>query len=174
MFCKTELKKLIIKEEQEVYDVLNLLNINYTRYEHKAIYSVKEGKELEISIPGKMCKNLFLKNSKGDTNYLVILDEDKNINLKLLAKQIGSTRLSFAAEEKLSEKLKLTPGSVTPFGIIKNADRDVIVLVDKELANEERVNFHPNTNTATIGISYGDLERFVKWHGNEFNCLEIQ
>ena len=169
-----ELKKLIVREEQEVYDVLNLLNIKYTRYEHKAIYTVNEGKELEISIQGKMCKNLFLKNSKGDINYLVILDEDKNINLKLLAKQIGSTRLSFAAEEKLFEKLKLTPGSVTPLGILKNEDRDVIVLVDKELANEEKVNFHPNTNTATIGISYDDLERFVKWHENEFYCVEIQ
>jgi Uncharacterized conserved protein len=173
MLCKTELKKLIIREEQEVYDVLNLLNIKYKRYEHKAIYTVKEGKELEISIPGKMCKNLFLKNSKGDINYLVILDEDKNINLKLLAKQIGSTRLSFAAEEKLFEKLKLTPGSVTPFGLINNTDSDVAVLVDEELANEEKVNFHPNTNTATIGISYVDLERFVKWHGNEFYCVQI-
>lgn len=165
---------MIVREEQEVYDVLNLLNIKYTRYEHKAIYTVNEGKQLEISLTGKMCKNLFLKNSKGDINYLVILDEDKNINLKMLAKQIGSTRLSFAAQEKLFEKLKLVPGSVTPFGIIKNADKDVIVLVDKELANEEKVNFHPNTNTATIGISYTDLERFVKWHGNEFNCVEIQ
>lgn len=164
---------MIIREEQEVYDVLNLLNIKYKRYEHKAIYTVKEGKELEISIPGKMCKNLFLKNSKGDINYLVILDEDKNINLKLLAKQIGSTRLSFAAEEKLFEKLKLTPGSVTPFGLINNTDSDVAVLVDEELANEEKVNFHPNTNTATIGISYVDLERFVKWHGNEFYCVQI-
>lgn len=164
---------MIIIEEQEVYDVLNLLNIKYIRYEHKAIYTVKEGKELEISIPGKMCKNLFLKNSKGDINYLVILDEDKNINLKLLAKQIGSTRLSFAAEEKLFEKLKLTPGSVTPFGLINNAHSDVAVLVDEELANEEKVNFHPNTNTATIGISYVDLERFVKWHGNEFYCVQI-
>lgn len=164
---------MIIREEQEVYDVLNLLNIKYKRYEHKAIYTVKEGKELEISIPGKMCKNLFLKNSKGDINYLVILDEDKNINLKLLAKQIGSTRLSFAAEEKLFEKLKLTPGSVTPFGLINNTDSDVAVLIDEELANEEKVNFHPNTNTATIGISYVDLERFVKWHGNEFYCVQI-
>jgi Ala-tRNA(Pro) deacylase len=173
MIHKTELKKLIVREEQEVYDVLTLLDIKYERYEHKAIYTVREGKELEISIPGKMCKNLFLKNSKGDINYLVILDKDKNINLKLLAKQIRSTRLSFAAEEKLFEKLNLTSGSVTPFGLINNADKDVIVLVDKELANEEKVNFHPNTNTATIGILYDDLERFVKWHGNEFYCVEI-
>ena len=168
-----ELKKLIVREEQQVYDVLNSLNINYIRYEHEPIYTVNEGKELEILIPGKMCKNLFLRNGKGDTNYIVILDQDKSINLKLLAKQIDSTRLSFASEEKLLEKLKLTPGSVTPFGIINNVNKDVIVVVDKELISEKIVNFHPNTNTATIGISYMDLEKFIKWHGNEFYNVEI-
>lgn len=169
-----ELKKLIVREEQEVYEVLNSLNIKYTRYVHEPIYTVNEGKELEISIPGKMCKNLFLKNSKGDINYLLILDEDKSINLKLLAKQIGSTRLSFASEERLLEKLKLTPGSVTPFGIINDVNKDVIVLADRELINEKMVNFHPDINTATIGIAYEDLEKFIKWHGNEFYSVEIQ
>lgn len=169
-----EVKNLIRREEYEVYEVLSSLNIKYTRYEHNAVYTVNEGKELEISIPGKMCKNLFLKNSKGDMNYLVILDEDKSINLKLLAKQIGSTRLSFASEERLLEKLKLTPGSVTPFGIINDVNKDVVVLADRELINEKIVNFHPNINTATIGISYKELEKFIKWHGNEFYNVEVQ
>lgn len=165
---------MIVREEKEVYEVLNSLNIKYTRYEHEPIYTVNEGKELEILIPGKMCKNLFLRNGKGDTNYIVILDQDKSVNLKLLAKQIGSTRLSFASEEKLLEKLNLTPGSVTPFGIINDVNKDVIVLADRELINEKMVNFHPNINTATIGIAYEGLEKFIKWHGNEFYSVEIQ
>ena len=92
---------MIGKEEQEVYDALNSLKIKYVRYEHKPIYTVNEGKQLDMTIPGKKWQNLFLKNGKGDINYIVILDEDKSINLKSLAKQIGSTRLSFASEEKL-------------------------------------------------------------------------
>jgi len=81
--------KMIQKEEQKVYDTLNSLKIKYARYEHKPIYTVKEGKKLDISIPGKKCKNLFLKNGNGNINYIVILDEDKSINLKFLAKEIG-------------------------------------------------------------------------------------
>lgn len=53
---------MIQKEEKEVYDALNALKIKYVRYEHKPIYTVNEGKELDVSIPGKKCKNLFLKN----------------------------------------------------------------------------------------------------------------
>lgn len=162
---------MIQKEEQEVYDVLNALKIKYIRYEHKPIYTVNEGKELDISIQGKKCKNLFLRNSKGDINYIVILDEDKSINLKSLAKEIGSTRLSFASEEKLLEKLKLTQGSVTPFGIINDVNREVVVLIDSELINEKILNFHPNINIATIGISYIDFKKFIKWHANEFHHI---
>ncbi|WP_077848256.1 prolyl-tRNA synthetase associated domain-containing protein [Clostridium puniceum] len=165
---------MIQKEEQEVYDTLNSLKIKYVRYEHKPIHTVNEGKELDISILGKKCKNLFLKNGKGDINYIVILDEDKSINLKSLAKGIGSTRLSFALEEKLFEKLKLASGSVTPFGIINDVNREVVVLIDSELVNEKILNFHPNINTVTIGISYIDLEKFIRWHDNEFFHVQIK
>lgn len=164
---------MIEKNEQEVYDILNSLEIKYVRYEHKPVYTVNEAKELEILILGKKCKNLFLRNGKCDINYIVILEEEKRVNLKLLAKQIGSTRLSFASEERLFKKLKLKPGSVTPFGIINDVNREVIVLIDRDLINEKLVNFHPNINTATIGISYIDFERFIKWHKNKFYYVEI-
>lgn len=164
---------MIEKNEQNVYDTLNLLKIKYVRYEHKPIYTVDEAKDLDILIQGGKYKNLFLRNRKGDTYYLVILDENKKADLKLLAKQIKSTRLSFASEDRLYEYLKLTPGSVTPFGIINDVNREVIILIDEDLKNERLVNFHPNTNTATVGISYIDFEKFIKWHKNKFYYVKI-
>ncbi|MBN7573659.1 prolyl-tRNA synthetase associated domain-containing protein [Clostridium sp. 2-1] len=162
-----------ITNEQKVYEILDLLCIKYTKYEHNPIYTVEEAKNLDIDIPGGHCKNLFIRNRKGDTHYLVVLDENKRVDLKALDKQIGSTRLSFASEERLYKYLKLTPGSVTPFGLINDSNREVIVLVDKDLANQDIVNFHPNVNTATIGISYKDFEKFILWRKNEFKYIEI-
>ncbi|OOM16013.1 prolyl-tRNA synthetase associated domain-containing protein [Clostridium saccharobutylicum] len=164
---------MIERNEQNVYDILNLLEIQYVRYEHKPIYTVDEAKDLDILIPGGKCKNLFLRNGKGDIHYLVILDENKSIDLKLLSKQIGSTRLSFASEDRLYKYLKLTPGSVTPFGIINDINKEVIVLIDNDLKNEKLLNFHPNVNTATIGISSIDFEKFIKYHENKFCYIEI-
>lgn len=164
---------MIEKNEQKVYDILNLLEIKYARYEHKPVYTVSEAQELDILIPGGKCKNLFLRNGKGDIHYLVILDENKRADLKALAKQIGVTRLSFASEDRLYKYLKLTPGSVTPFGIINDVNREVMVLIDKDITNEELVNFHPNVNTATIGISYMDFEKFIKWNKNKFHYVQI-
>ena len=164
---------MIDKSEQNVYDILNLLKVKYHRYQHKPVYTVDEAKNLGISITGAICKNLFLRNGKGDIHYLVILDGNKKADLKFLAKQIGSSHLSFAAEASLYKYLKLTSGSVTPFGILNDVNHEVIILIDEDLTNEELVNFHPNVNTVTIGISYMDFEKFVKWHKNKFYYVRI-
>lgn len=164
---------MINEIEQKVYDILNLLEIKYIRYEHEAVYTVEEANKLEIRISGQHCKNLFLRNRKGDVHYLVILDDAKKVDLKSLSKQIGSTNLSLASEERLYKYLGLKPGSVTPFGIINDIERVVTVLVDRDLISSDTVNFHPNVNTATIGVSYADLEKFIKWHENRINYVDI-
>lgn len=164
---------MINEQEQKVYDVLNLLNIKFMRYEHKAVYTVDEANELGICIIGQHCKNLFLRNRKGDVYYLVILDDTKKVDLKSLSKQIGSSNLSFSSEERLNKCLGLKAGSVTPFGIINDVNREVIVLVDKDLIKADIVNFHPNVNTVTIGVSYQDLEKFIRWHDNKIEYVDV-
>lgn len=159
---------MINENEQKLYDLLSLLEIKYIRYEHKPVFTVEEANKLDICIPGQHCKNLFLRNRKGDVHYLAVLDEAKQMDLKLLSKQIGSTSLSFASEERLYKYLGLKPGSVSPFGLINDIERNVVVLIDRKLLGKGIVNFHPNVNTATIGVSYLDLEKFIKWHNNKF------
>lgn len=159
--------------EQKLYDILDSLEIKYVRYEHEALFTVEEAKKVEIDIPGKHCKNLFLRNVKGNVHYLVLLEDTKQADLKFLSKQIESTRLSFASEERLYKYLALTPGSVTPYGLINDEEREVIVLIDRDLVGADIVNFHPNINTATIGVSYNDLEKFIKWHENKFYYVDI-
>lgn len=165
---------MIEENEQNVYDVLESLGIKYVRYQHKPLYTVNDAKEIGAIIQGGKCKNLFLRNRKGDSHYLVVVDENKRVDLKSLAKQIGTAGLSFASVDRLYKYLMLTPGSVTPFGVINDANSEVKILIDKDLVNEELVNFHPNINTATIGISYEDFIKFIKWHKNELFYVEIK
>ena len=162
---------MITENEQRVYEILDNLNICYKRYTHGPIFTVEEAKKVEDMIPGKKCKNLFLRSSKEKEYYLYILDEDKRADLKSLSKKIESSRFSFASEEELYEYLKLTRGSVTPFGIINDTECKVCVLIDEELREESIVNFHPNVNTATIGISQNDLEKFIKFEQNQYRYV---
>ena len=74
------------------------------------------------------------------------------IDLKTLPEKINSKRLSFANENDLQEYLGLTPGSVTPLGIINDKGQKVTVVLDKELKNN-KVLIHPNRNTATVSTN---------------------
>lgn len=161
------------RDEEKVYDILNKLKIQYNIYRHEPIYTIDEANQLDINIPGQHCKNLFLRNKKGDVHYLVIVDELKQLDLKSLSEKIGCSHLSFASTKRLYKYLGVTPGSVSPFGLINDTDNAVQVLIDKDLIGANEINFSPNVNTATISISYADFEKFIKWCGNKATYISI-
>ena len=124
-------------------------------------------------IPATPVKNLFLRNKKGNRHYLVIVGVEKRVDLQQLVKIIGDDRLSFGSAERLMEKMGLTPGSVSPFGLLHEGSRDVQVIIDADLRGSEKLLFHPNINTASVTISFADLEKFLGTRGNRVRFLEI-
>lgn len=155
----------MVMQMNEVYEMLERLNINYKKIEHKPVYTVEEAQKIKSNIYGIGCKNLFLK-SKSHKYYLYVLREDKKADLKSLSEILQCGRLSFASEDELFECLKLKRGSVTPFGIL-NDDSKVTVILDKELKGE-KILVHPNVNTATVSLGYEDLLKVIRHCNNEY------
>lgn len=143
-----------------VEEKLEELNITYKKVEHPAVYTVEEAKEKVPKIDGLGCKNLFLKTQKKEL-FLYTLPEDKQISLNNLSEILGVTRFHFASSKTLEEVLGIIPGSVTPLAIINDKEKKVTVILDKEL-KDKNILVHPNRNTATISISYNDLEKYIK------------
>lgn len=160
-------------QEKQVQARLAELGIAFTRHEHPAVFTVEEANEHWAGIDATHCKNLFLRNQKGNRHYLVILKHDKKADLRAVADQIGDGKLSFGSPERLMAQLGLTPGSVSPFGLINNADHQVRVVVDRDLKAAERLGFHPNLNTATLTITFGDFEKFVAACGNTVEYVTV-
>lgn len=154
-------------KEKPVYDVLEELSIPYIRYEHEPVFTIEEAMDLNISTAAQHCKNLFIRNRKGDEHFLLIIDENKRVDLRELARQIKSTSLSFASEERLLKFLDLTPGSVTPFGLINDTEKLVTVLIDKDLISCTSICFHPNINSTTIELTFENFVKYLKHCGNE-------
>ncbi len=140
---------------------LDELGIQTTTIDHEAVFTVTESDRLHREIAGGHTKNLFLKDGK-DKLFLIIAESHTPIDLKALPKVIGSARLSFGKPELLMEVLGVTPGSVTAFSLINDANRRVSVVIDARLMEYETINCHPLENTATTTIGRGDLERFIR------------
>jgi Ala-tRNA(Pro) deacylase len=156
----------ISAEEAKVYEALKELGIAWDRHEHPPVFTVEEAEKHWTQVPGAHCKNLFLRNKKGNHHYLVVIGSTKLADLRQLNRLLDEDRLSFASPERLRKHLGLDPGSVSPFGLLNDTEGAVVVVVDQDLRQAETVNFHPNVNTATVGISYADFERFLASRGN--------
>jgi Ala-tRNA(Pro) deacylase len=153
-------------DEEAVYTVLGQLGLSYERHEHPAVFTVEQALEHWSGIDATHCKNLFLRNKKGDRHYLVVAEHSTPIDIAALAVRVGENRLSFASAERLAAHLGLTPGAVSPFGLINDRTKAVRVLLDVRLRSAARVGFHPNVNTATVVLAFADFERFLAWCGN--------
>jgi Ala-tRNA(Pro) deacylase len=159
--------------EAKVYEVLNSLGIPYSRHEHPPVFTAEQAERHWTDISGAHCKNLFLRNKKGNRHYLVILPTSKQADLRQLNARLKEDRMSFGSAGRLKRYLGLEPGAVSPFGLINDVGREVIVIVDLDLRRADRVNFHPNLNTATVGIATADFERFLAWTGNEVRFFDL-
>jgi len=162
-----------MEEALTVYKLLEELEIQYKKYEHELVFTMEDISKLDINIEGEYCKNLFLRNSKGDQHYLVVVSGSKSVDLKRLAREIPSTRLSFASDERLYKYLKLKPGSVSPFGLIHDLDHHVEIVIDQDLVGLDSLCFHPNTNAATVVISYDDFYKYLKNCENKIHFVKI-
>jgi Ala-tRNA(Pro) deacylase len=159
-------RRIMPTPQQHALDVLAQLHIAYDRYDHPAAATVADAELYWSQIDAAHCKNLFLRNQKGDRHYLVILSAGKRADLRRVADQIGDGKVSFASPERLQKYLGVTPGSVSPFGLIHDVSRHVRVFIDQDLDHAGRISFHPNDNTATLVLSLADFKRFLAHVGH--------
>ncbi len=159
--------------EGRILQTLDAMHISYERFEHPPVTTVKEAEQYSDLHPGAHCKNLFLRDKPGKKHYLVVLRVETEVNLTGLARYFRGGRLSFASNERLFQYLGVTPGAVSPFGLVYDSGHDVKVVLDKSIFEADTAGFHPNVNTATLVISVDDLTRFIELCGNKYEVIDF-
>ena len=159
--------------DPQLYKLLDDLQISYQYIEHPPAPTIEIAKQYWEGHEAMHCKNIFLRNHKGNQHYLVLLPCDSNLAIRDLEQRLKQGKLTFASEERLMKHLKLTPGSVTPFGLINDTENHVIVFIDEDVINAHFVSFHPNINTASLIISTNDFLKFLNQMGNKFDSLKL-
>lgn len=158
--------------KQEVYEFLQAKGVTYEVTEHKAVYNMDELAEVELPYPEADAKNLFVRDDKKSSYYLITVRGGKRVDLQEFRKVYGTRRLSFASAEDLERLLGLFPGSVTPLGLLNNAEKNVKLFLDSDFGEDDLIGVHPNENTATVWLKAGDLVRLIREHGNEVELIK--
>lgn len=154
---------------------LNKLKIRIKHFSHPPLKTVEESKicrngMLAKNEGGGHIKNLFLRDHKKN-NFLVVLQEDRNVNLKDLSTLMQSGRLSFGSAERLLVNLGVRPGAVTPLSMITGARKGVKLAIDSELFEMKYIYMHPLVNDRTISMTPEELNIYLENLGVKLNQL---
>ena len=160
-------------KEQRCYDMLDRLGISYSRVDHEHADTIEACHEIEKTLGAEICKNLFLTNRQQTEFYLLLMPGDKPFKTKLLSKQIGTARLSFASPEHMHEILDITPGSVSVLGLMNDKGK-VHLVIDSDLLKDEYLGCHPCINTSTLKIKTANIiEKFLPEVGHDYAVVEL-
>lgn len=159
-------------DKKEVYAYLSDKGIGYEVTEHKAVFNMEELGSIELPYPEWDAKNLFLRDDKKRNYYIITVKGDKRVDIKKFRVLHGLRPLSFASPEELWDMLGLTPGSVSPFGILNGSGQGVRFYIDAEFAGG-MIGIHPNDNTATVWMHADDLAGIIRENGGTVEYTAI-
>lgn len=160
--------------KQETLNFLSNQNIEFEITEHPAVFNMEEMAKIELPYPEADAKNLFVRDDKKNNYYLITVKGNKRVDLKSFRKENGTRPLSFASENDLLRLTGLTPGSVTPLGILNDKERRISFYIDEDLLGGiGLIGVHPNDNTATVWLKTTDLIKIIEGHGNSVTVVKL-
>lgn len=162
-----------MEQYQFVLNTLDDMGITYQLVEHPPALTTEDADRFIEGMEGVRTKSLFLCNKKSRAYYLLIMDDAKHLDMKKLEHLISDKGLHFCSPEKLMNKMQLPPGVVSVFGLLNNGEKDIQVLLDKEMLSEEFMSFHVNDNTKTAFLKGEDMCRFIIECGFDYKVLEL-
>lgn len=146
-----------LPKEIRCYDLLDRLGVEYQRIDHEAAMTMEACAAIDAALNAVICKNLLLCNRQCTVFYLLMMPGDKNFKTSILSKEIGSSRLSFAAPEYMEKFLDITPGSLSVLGLMNDNENQVQLLIDEDVLKGAYFGCHPCINTSSLRIATRDL-----------------
>ena len=162
-----------MNEYQKVKAKLDELGIEFDVVEHPPAFTTEQADSYIEGLEGVRTKTMFLTNKKKSQYYLLIMYDQKLLDMEDFKEQVGANRIRMASIESLAEKMQLPAGTVSPFGLLNNEEKDILVYFDQDIVSEEIMTFHPNTNEKTIFIKTQDLFRFLESIDFNYEILNL-
>lgn len=140
-----------LQTRKQVLQLLDENRIPYELHEHERAFTIDDCLQMSfIDENVTICKNIMLCNRQKTQFYLMLLKPRTPFRTAVVSKALGVSRLSFAPEEALEEKLHLTSGSVSPLGLMFDRDHEITLCYEPGICDTKQIAFHPCDNAATV------------------------
>ncbi len=147
---KTELQKL-------TYAALSELQIPFERVDTDEAITMEDCIAINEKLNMKMVKTLFLCNRQQTAFYLFVTAGDKPFRSKDFSAALDISRVSFAPEELFEKKLQSKIGAATVFSALVDTEKELQIIFDKDVLNEEFYGCSDGTTTGYMKIRTEDI-----------------
>lgn len=143
--------------QKETYKYLKKLNIPFERVDTDEAITMDDCVLINQKLNMKMVKTLFLCNRQKTIFFLFITTGDKPFKAKEFGSAVKCSRVSFAPQELMNEMLGTKIGAATVFSSITDLDRDLQIVIDKDVTDEEYYGCSDGTTTCYMKIKTDDI-----------------
>jgi len=158
-------------KSKDIIQLLESSEVPFIIHEHPPVFTVEQADVFKAEQPGGHCKNMLLTNKNRTEFFLIILESHKRMNFKEIGALIGVKHLKFAKETTLN-RFGTIAGAVSPFILLEDKKSEIKLFIDQGLKRFDRLNFHPNDNSMTLGIESESLYSFLSKQNHEPHWIE--
>ena len=151
---KTDTQKLI-------YDSLENAGIDYTRIESDPGISMDDCLNIDRAFGIDTVKTILLTNRQKNRFWLYVTHARKPFVTKDFGAALQIPRVSFADEDLMMQLLGTRHGAATPFGLLRPEASDVTFVMDRDVADRDRIVITDGDACGFIAIANTDLFRLL-------------
>lgn len=150
---------------KKLRDFLDNHGVKYVIIKHSKAYTAQEIAE-SAHLPGKeMAKTVIIK--IDNKMAMAVLPATERVDLDLLKAIAETDNISLAAEEEFKYLFpECEIGAMPPFGNLY----DMVVYVEKSLAEDEEICFNAGSHTELFRMAYKDYKKLVNPRQGRFSA----
>lgn len=160
--------------QEKVYRMLDTLAVPFERVESDEVITMEDCKTVNEKLNMKMVKTLFLCNRQKTVFYLFVTPGDKSFSSKNFSDAMGTARVSFAPAELIETMLGTKLGAVTVFSALTDIDKEITVVLDKDVLAEEYYGCSDGLTTSYMKLKTDDvLNKILPFTDHRPTIIEV-
>jgi len=159
--------------QRQIYQVLSDLNICFQRVDTDDGTTMESCSIISEGLQCPVVKTIFLCNRQQTKFYLFVTTGEKPFVTKDFCGALSIPRVSFAPMEMLWDKLGTRVGATTLLSLINDTEKEISLVIDKEVADREYFGCSDGTITCFMKIKMSEImNNFLRHTGHLPTIIE--
>lgn len=144
-----------------IFESMDNAGIHYTRVVSDPGISMDDCLNLDKAFGVDTVKTILLTNRQKNKFWLYVTHARKPFITRDFSGALGIPRVSFADEELMTNVLGTLHGAATPLALLRDSAKDVAFVMDKEVAEREKLVLTSGDACSFVCLSNSDLFRLL-------------